>query len=107
MNKRTLTALNKSIEHWERMRSGNTRPGEEPSIDHCALCGLFFWDNDCKGCPVAEKTKETCCDGSPYEQSANAWYGRGSHSTEFKAAAKKEITFLKSLLPKTKKVKTK
>ena len=109
IDRTTLTALKKSIAHWERLASGQRKRGEWIGPTHCALCKLFI-AGDCEDCPVAEETGYSYCDGTPYEIvqayiDARFLVDRESilNSKEFKSAARKELRFLKSLLPKQKK----
>lgn len=99
MNQKTLKALKSSIAHWERLASGKRKDGEQPTGQCCALCAQFF-DNHCRGCPVASKTKLTACVGTPYWKASRYWNLQGPDSRQFKTAAKAELQFLKSLLPK-------
>ena len=101
MDKVTLSALKKSIEKWERRAKG------KKTDDECPLCDLFrlyvvedddgsgefeFHENRiCAGCPVFAKTGEIRCAGSPYDK----WIDDESVEN-----AKKELKFLKSLLPR-------
>ena len=109
MDRKTLAALKKSIEHWERLASGQLKRGEWIGPDHCSLCKLFY-DGGCNGCPVAEKTGYNDCQTTPYDiviAYVDACFGldRESilNSKGFKSAARKELRFLKSLLPKQRK----
>jgi len=43
--------LNKSIEHWERMR-GDREGGDEPSGSNCPLCKKYFKTRGCGPCPL-------------------------------------------------------
>ena len=103
MNKTTLKALKGSIRKWERIVDGTAR---DEGSDNCPLCKMFF-ERFCKGCLVAEETENTYCDGTPY-QDKWVWHepsemnGNGGyvHTKESLAAAKAELKFLKSLLPK-------
>src|SRR5689334_6486097 len=96
MNPETLTALNNSIQHWERLASGQRLDGEGPYGDCCALCKLFFTRLcTCDGCPVKLKTGLDGCQGSPYWEAQKRWIEVGADSPEFKAAAAKELEFLK------------
>ena len=108
IDRKTLAALKKSIAHWERLASGHRKRGEWIGPHQCALCKLFIAD-ECEGCPVAEETGYSYCDGTPYEivqtyVDARFLVDRESilNSQEFKSAARKELRFLKSLLPKPK-----
>jgi len=110
MKAKTLAALKKSIKHWEQNVVAKTP--EEASIgpDDCALCGLFIDNldaayNSCIGCPVREKTGQELCEGTPYELAANKyqdWRRASTPRSSFTRAAKAELKFLKSLLPKEK-----
>lgn len=90
------SALEKSIEHWERMRIGTQCEGEEPDAISCALCRTF--PDNCSGCPVNNVTGRGCSK-SPYYDARFAWEEFGPNSPEFRAAAQKELDFLKSLRP--------
>ena len=95
MNKETLKALKGSIHKWEKIVAGI---GDDDGPDNCPLCQLFNTSDvdeleACNGCPVAEKTGEQYCLRTPYDQ----YSGAATTSN-----AKKELAFLKSLLPKRK-----
>jgi hypothetical protein len=104
MNKKTLTALQKSIEKWERViRLENVY--EEKGLLDCALCDLFFFEpNYCRGCPVEAVTGLRGCFGTPYVgfSTYKAFLEIEKVPWSSKAAiwARKELNFLKSLLPK-------
>ena len=110
MQPETLTALKESIAHWERMESGTSSDLEAPNGDHCALCHKFcaLYEEgddereDCVGCPIKEHTNESGCNGTPFYDARDAWHAYGESSPEFKAAARIQIAFLKSLLPENK-----
>jgi len=112
MDHTTTIALEKSIDHWEQNLFG---PFEEARVygDDCALCGLFSGDN-CDGCPVAERTGESECDDSPWNEARWAfdkvrgidggstyprYFGQSRTLAElaFREAARKELEFLISL----------
>jgi len=112
MKKETLEALEKSIEKWEKIVSGE---GEDRGSNNCALCKLFI-KKKCIGCPVYTKTKTPDCGGTPYEywlhhQANNHLYDFLEFyivkCPECKVLAQKELEFLKSLLPETQKTKKK
>lgn len=74
---------------------------------NCPLCQLFI-ENDCKGCPVSDRTGEGGCEGSPYRDWLAATYydvaihgqrAQNRQNPEALEAAKAELAFLKSLLP--------
>lgn len=107
MNPETKEALQKSIEHWKRMRD-NPSKDEAPGPETCALCQKFI-DLDCVGCPVSEYIEESGCNNTPYGKAERAfWYYLDDDSAtapkerrlqRWKEAAQKEIDFLESLLP--------
>lgn len=98
MDDKTLAALRGSIVKWEAIVAGT---GEDHGADNCPLCRMFLYSDDglCSGCPVADRTGEIGCAGSPYE----AWDEtniRGTVKTEAdRALAQAELDFLRSLLP--------
>ena len=106
MNATTLKAREASIRHWERMRDGRRRivgkRGEQeleaPFAPHCALCRRFR-EGGCAGCPVADSTGVSHCEGTPYDEAYGAWHRNGPDSPEFRAAAAREVKFLRGLLP--------
>lgn len=100
MSAETLEALRGSIAKWQERAAGkNTRA----SAESCPLCRLFNTPKKeiertaCDGCPVAEKTGQSYCDGTPYEDYQIARH-RDDDSGRIDAA-KRELEFLKSLLP--------
>ena len=100
-----LKALKASIAHWKRLLAGKERRGEAPDSESCALCALFDdGDYGCRACPVGQKTKDTGCYGSPWMFAYSAYYNRGDGESaaerEWKTAAKLQLAFLKSLLPR-------
>ena len=108
MDKKTLEALKKSIIKWERILSFN---GFDYGSTDCALCINFRAGFSCDGCPIANKTGEDLCWGTAYEK----WtiHQEDVHNN-FRAKnrikgcrtcyslARRELTFLISLLPKEK-----
>ncbi len=101
MNARTLKALNGSIKKWEKIAAGT---GLDKGPENCPLCKLFWYGTyDCEGCPVAARTGQGGCSGSPYDEWTDATeYGDASKADTpaLKAIARKELRFLRSLLPK-------
>lgn len=99
-----MTDLEKSIEHWERLASGNRYPDEADDCESCALCETFLHNQAgwCFGCPVAIAVNDIGCKGTPYTEASIAGQSHGLDSAEFKSAALLELEFLKSLLPKDK-----
>jgi hypothetical protein len=105
MDERTLTALRGSIKHWEENLAAKKPEEAILGPRHCPLCVMFISMPACIGCPVREKTGKTNCGGTPYDQAAEAhesWseYGDMRHDNQWREAAKAELDFLKSLLPK-------
>jgi hypothetical protein len=111
MNARTLKALKGSIRKWEKIVAGK---GRDFGMSNCPLCKLFSTGYYCTGtpcCPVAGKAGEGDCRRTPYV----AWvkhidtcrmYIGGGMCPTCKKLAKKELQFLKTLLPKEVKNKT-
>lgn len=111
MDEKTLNALKGSIAKWERIvRYGAAECG----YHDCPLCHLFA-DEECKGCPVAEQTKDKACVGSPYHAARTAMQvplgvprgdrrhpagARIPRTKEARRLARLELEFLKSLIPK-------
>lgn len=109
MKPSTLKDLKRSIAHWLRMATGKAKFGEVPTGNQCALCIRFLnntdYDKACDGCPVRQRTGSVLCMRTPYRAAHKAFVEFGKHSAQFKEAAKKELKFLRSLLPKKKKKK--
>ena len=106
MDDRTLTALRQSIEKWERNAVAETPDDFATGAETCALCDLFYWKDGCNGCPVKERTGQWGCRGTPYLAADGAryeWSACPSDTTRrdaARAAARAEVAFLRSLLPK-------
>ena len=101
MNKHTLAALKGSILKWKKIVAGTSF---DSGGSNCPLCLLFAQRQlSCSGCPVYEKTGEAECRDTPYKrwQSAGGYY-RTANTAALKAAARAELRFLQSLLPKPK-----
>jgi hypothetical protein len=102
MNAPTLKALKESIAHWTRLANGTRKNTENLDAKCCALCRRFVLKNrDCGDCPVVRsQTGQSLCQGTPFYDAQGAMFDHGFDSPFFKAEAKKELAFLKSLLPK-------
>ena len=108
MNKKTLKALKASIVKWEKNTKAETPDKYLIGYVDCPLCDLY-WHNDCNGCPISQKTKKSYCSSTPYQKCndhLDDWdhqFARGEDYAKAKrlaiAAARREIKFLKSLLP--------
>ncbi len=102
MDKRAATALEASIEHWERMakfRDVRQFNNESPYSDFCRLCLEF---DDCAGCPVENNTGHTHCRNTPWQSAALRQGDLIKVETPrdwkpWRKAAQAEIDFLKSL----------
>lgn len=99
MNKKTATALDRSIAHWDRFAAGTARKNEDIGADDCPLCTLFHKNaRGCEGCPVEERTRRNYCQGSPFLAALRAGLTeKGFASPRFQAAAAKMRDFLISL----------
>ena len=80
-----------SIAKWEDIAKGKDL--DEFGSYNCALC---YVRDDCRSCPVLEKTGKITCDDTPYDEYEDAWNHNADEQT-LKAIAKKEVEFLKSL----------
>lgn len=100
MTPETAQALEASIKHWRDNVEAKT-PGQASCEElDCALCGLFF-ERNCKGCPVNEKTGLRFCRGTPHGAAVSAhsdWeWGPGGGRAHFRAAAQDMLSFLEGL----------
>jgi hypothetical protein len=107
MNKQTLKALKGSIKKWQSIVN---KTGVDRGTNNCPLCKLFYnyeyIVDHCLGCPVRNRTGEQYCTNTPYVKFSDLDDGSGIANTPEKlAAAVEELKFLKSLLPKEKKIK--
>lgn len=99
MDRQTLAALRGSIEKWERIVDGT---GIDQGIYNCPLCKLFY-ANHCSGCPVNANTRQKHCNGSKYFAWAslfNDFETMVANNPRRVAAAKAELEYLRSLLPR-------
>ena len=108
MKKATLVALKKSIKKWEKVVDGS---GEDDGSENCALCKRFDAETCVlygEQCPIRKKTRRKGCAGTPFITWQN--HQDYDHEESFPYAiqlgckkcvvlAKKELNFLKSLLP--------
>ena len=98
--------LKLSIAHWKRHATDTAAPKEGISANSCALCLAYFKNSRfvayCTGCPIAKKTGQSKCKGSPWLEAHAAYYihGSGSSSKEFMAEAQRMVDFMQSILPK-------
>ena len=99
MNRRTLFALRGSIRKWQGIVAGTE---VDKGAANCPLCLLFNRQGGCGKCPVKEKTGRNWCDGTPFNEweDENPGFDRRANTPQLKRIARKELNFLKSLLPK-------
>jgi hypothetical protein len=111
MNEKTLAALTDSIEHWERLATGKSKKNESIYADDCALCQVFFRGSTCEGCPVNTAGFPSCrrsvcevCDTAveDWQCKPHRKYKSWKDTPRFRKAARAQLKFLKSLLPKKK-----
>lgn len=101
LTKEQSTALEASIEHWEKIVTGDAA---SLNAMGCALCQAFIGRSSstsivCGGCPVYKKTGQNLCKGTPYvafHAATNAVGGRVTGPMS-KMLARSELDFLKSL----------
>jgi hypothetical protein len=106
MTRQAYNALKESIQHWKRLSEGKRLPNEFIGGKNCALCCEFI-DSRCKGCPVYEKKKTSCCHSTPWTSITtfltNNNISAHGHELykhpEFLKLAKLELSFLQGLLP--------
>ena len=110
----SLTALRGSIKHWEENLAAKEPKEASTRAQDCPLCQIFLLApkdysrprvvSQCEyGCPVWEFTGETGCQGTPYEKADDTlcdWRNGEATIDDWREAAKAELDFLKSLLPK-------
>ncbi len=93
----TLAALRGSIAKWEKVVSAGA---DGTKWTDCPLCQMF-WRGNCMGCPVADRTGQKICKGSPFTEYQDAIDVYGIDAVEvLRPHAQAELDFLKSLLPK-------
>lgn len=104
-------SLEESIKHWKKNASAENIDEVHIGSEHCALCKEYTKEVgiglvSCGECPVAKKTRQSTCFGSPYYKAHHAWNvwrsAKDSQSAaeareDFVAAAQEEVAFLESL----------
>ncbi len=101
-------ALEASILHWQENLEAELPGAVRIGVENCALCSIYY-DEDCEGCPVSERTKSKMCRSTPYGAAFNALTGweytnpsscgntwRAARD-EFHRRAQAEVDFLISL----------
>ena len=100
-SKRTISALKKSVKHWQENFDADYYFDISIYEEYCPLCSIFANDDDCKGCPIRDYTGKPDCRKTPWYQVRTAYcdelVGMGTPSKEVKNAIKKELTFLENL----------
>ena len=102
MNKKTLNALDGSIEQWRKIIEEG---GEDGGDSNCPLCGLFFINTYCEGCPVAKASDNYGCMDTPYEawsKHLDTYHDGGEDKVqcpECETLARAELKFLEGLRP--------
>ena len=102
------TLLDQAIEHWKRLATGNTKPGETIQAKDCALCKVYRIPGNiqpCLGCPVHTHTGKRFCANTPYVDVDKFYISQSGQYTsrkifdmpEFQALAQIELDFLISL----------
>ena len=102
MDNRTRTALEQSIAKWEANAKAENLTYVSLGADSCPLCVIFNTGLECGGCPVFERTESPHCNETPYVAAFTAytsWAWGENNGQRFRAAARHEVEFLKSLLP--------
>jgi hypothetical protein len=118
MNPETLKALQESIVHWEENLNKVKRGDKLLLLDihgeKCALCvrfsrgvhsntfscGLQHPDHSTEYCPITLATGESACQNTPWEKiSEEIRNGCGDIKKIILPLVKKQLTFLKSILP--------
>jgi hypothetical protein len=99
MNPETLEALKGSIEKWRKIVEED---GVGKGIDDCPLCQMFWGGTkSCQGCPVHAVSGDGC-NHTPWEDwvaVSGPWPGIADTPRKL-TAARAELDFLRSLLPK-------
>ena len=92
-------ALKGSIKAWEKRAAGEYK---DATINNCPLCEIHLMrpGGNCVQCPVMAWTEETWCDGTPADD-----YDADRTSKANIRSAKREVTFLKDLLKRSRNMK--
>jgi hypothetical protein len=104
MDPRTREALEASIKHWRENVEAESPEYVKVHGDACPLCTEFYAHSDCIGCPVADKTEDYFCFGTPYYRARSAherWTADKDVTSrnDWREAAQAELDFLISLRP--------
>jgi hypothetical protein len=101
-SKKTLSALKRSVKHWEENLDANHILDIQIYEDDCPLCAIFGEDDACKGCPIRDYTGKPDCLKTPWEKVRNEYDNNliASPGPRLKNAIIKELDFLKMLYEK-------
>lgn len=94
-------ALEASIAKW-RVNAVSHPADVKTGVDFCPLCDLYYQHN-CRGCPVRERTGALFCQQTPYSWAAllctydDKDLYTPAKVAEFHEAAWEEVAFLESL----------
>jgi hypothetical protein len=87
-----IRALDRSIEHWERLANRTAREGIGRSAR--ALCNLYYYSACCQGCPVATDTGRPGCERTP---AIDTRFACAEESPQFRTAARRMLRYLVGL----------
>jgi hypothetical protein len=107
-----LIAARESVFVWKDKLTIRYPDDVPMGIEACPLCKLYYGQTDiCAGCPIQEFTGSAVCEGTPYEEAADAltdwdYCCNGNSSSEeideakqkWLDAAKEEIAFLEKVV---------
>ena len=98
-SKRTISALKKSVKHWQENFDADHCLDISIYDEDCPLCSIFANDDDCKGCPIRDYTGKPDCRKTPWHHVFMTSYENTADlpSKKLKNAIKKELTFLENL----------
>lgn len=93
-----LELVQQSINHWQ-LNLTNC-PNIDISGYSCPLC-IQYSNQCCKGCPIAEDTKQELCYGTPYHELHREYHKQQNRgANKLKILVKEELEYLKALYNK-------
>lgn len=99
MTRSTYEALQQSAKKWYGIIFNNEF---DNGSEDCALCDLFFGNDNCDGCPIAAIAQDNRCRSTPYKEWEELFLNKCSRQADniIKVeAAIKEYKFILSLIP--------
>jgi len=107
LSKKDIIAIEKAVEKYNLIAIGCLSPIGNLGVKTCNLCYMYWYERDCRGCPVYNRTKIMGCILTPHK-----WIVDNQISIAKKlighprfeqgiTAVEDEIEFLISLLPKS------